>query len=445
MEPMKSCMSPISLLYVEDDSGTRETIRSVLAEKFPSVSIRTAENGAIGAEAFQRCRADIVLTDINMPVMDGIEMTRRIRTLSPNVGIIAATAFSDTHYLMDAINAGISRYVLKPVNFKLLFDAVEDCIERVTMERRLESQNDTLRKLSRVVEQSPSMVLIADAAGDVEYANAKFSAVSGYLPEDVIGRNLQSLMTNASPLDVFQAIWSTVTGGSEWHGEIINRKKNGELYCEEISISSLTEEDGAIINFVLVMEDISRRKRAEDALKESNFLIDQSQIGAMIGSYKAFFASDSWESSAALDRILGIDKRFHRTLSSLMEMVHPDDREETGRYLREKIAGQSASFYKEFTIVRKDDGAIRKLHGLGKATYDHEGRIVSMIGTVRDITERTPAGGKQKRPDGLPSKIKGCRLPRTTTAKSRDDEVEPATDRRKAGRKRAEQARLAGE
>ena len=388
MVPLNHREPPISLLYVEDDPGTRETISSVIRAKFPHLLVRTAENGKLGLKSFKGSPTEIVLTDINMPVMNGIQMARQIRALNGGVDIIAATAFSDSHYLMDAINAGIRRYVLKPVNFKLLFEAIEDCIARITLERQVRSQNDSIRKLSRTVEQSPSMVLISDATGAVEYVNARFSAITGFAPEEVIGQNLRLIMTNASPLDVFHGIWKTITGGSEWRGEIINRKKDGELYCEEISISSLLGEEGEITNYVLVMQDISKRKRTEDALLESEYLIEQSQKASAIGSYKVFFGSGSWESSAALDLILGIDKSYDRSLPGWLQLIHPDDQEPVERYLREKIGDKRASVHKEFSIIRKSDGESRKVSGLGRVSYDQQGDLVSMIGTIRDITER---------------------------------------------------------
>ena len=444
MKPLHSSTSDISLLYVEDHPGTRETIRSVIAAKFPALAIRIAENGQAGLKSFQELPAQIVLTDISMPVMNGIQMARQIRALDGGVDIIAATAFSDSHYLMDAINAGIRRYVLKPVNFKLLFEALDDCIARIVLERQVRSQNEEIRKLSRTVEQSPSMVLIADATGAVEYVNPRFTAITGYAPEEVVGQNLRILMTNASPLDRFQQIWSAVAEGAEWRGEIINRKKNGELYCEEMSISSLFGEEGEITHFVLVMQDISDRKRTEDALRESEFLVEQSQRGSAIGSYKVFFGSGLWESSAALDRILGIDKGYDRTLRGWLQLIHPDDRKSVAHYLKEQIGDKHGSFNKEFTIVRKSDGEIRKVSGLGKVASDQEGCAVSMIGTIRDITERRVAGGKPELPGKPPPKSgKGQAEPIETTSKAADGEGREfgaATAREKAEHKRLEKA-----
>jgi PAS domain S-box-containing protein len=351
------------------------------------MSIHSAQNGAAGLELFKRCHPDIVLTDISMPILNGIQMARKIRALNPRVDIIAATAFSDTHYLMDAINVGINRYVMKPVNFKLLFDAIEDCLVRIGMERLLKERNDLIRKLSSAVQQSPSMVIVCDVAGTIEYVNPKFTAITGYDPYEVIDQNLRSLMTNASPLDTFESIWSAVSGGSEWRGEIINRKKSGELYCEEISISPLAEDDGTITHYVAVMEDISQRKHTEEALRESEYLIKQSQSATCIGSYKASFGTGLWESSEVLDQILGIDKSYPRNLQGWQNLVHPDDRKALDGFLKEEVLANRKSINKEFRIIRNSDQQVRRVNGLGRLDFDAEGNLTSMIGTIQDVTD----------------------------------------------------------
>src|SRR5512140_3203493 len=89
----------ISILYVEDDPEARELVSSVLARKIRSLRLYTAENGEEGLALFREHRQDIVITDINMPVMDGIRMANEIKTLNPEALIIAVTAYSDTRYL----------------------------------------------------------------------------------------------------------------------------------------------------------------------------------------------------------------------------------------------------------------------------------------------------------------------------------------------------------
>ncbi|KAF0214655.1 MAG: response receiver sensor histidine [Geobacteraceae bacterium] len=270
MKPLHHGSSEISILYVEDDPISRDLTCTMIRKKFPGVTLYSAENGHMGLELFKERRPDIVLTDVSMPVMDGIRMAGEIRTFEPSVPIIVVTAHSDTHYLLDAIKLGISRYVLKPIDQNMLFEAIEECVARITMGRKVREQDDFIRKLSRAVEQSPSTVVITDRRGAIEYVNPKFTRLTGYTPEEAIGENPRILKTNATPPETYENPWSAITAGFEWHGEFLNRKKNGELYWEAASISPLFNGEGNITHFVAVKEDITERKRVMEEVEKLN-------------------------------------------------------------------------------------------------------------------------------------------------------------------------------
>ena len=84
-----------------------------------------------------------------------------------------------------------------------------------------------MRKLSRAVEQSPASIVITDLAGKIEYVNARFCQVTGYSPAEVIGQNPRLLKTDQTPAKTHQQLWATLQAGQEWHGEFVNRKKDG--------------------------------------------------------------------------------------------------------------------------------------------------------------------------------------------------------------------------
>jgi signal transduction histidine kinase len=123
----------ISLLYVEDEAATREQVSRVLAARGYSLTI--AENGEQGLELFCSKRPDIVLTDIMMPRLNGLEMARAIRAMAPQIQIACMTAFSDTNYLIDAIDIGVNQFILKPVEFERLFNALDRCQEMVRLRK----------------------------------------------------------------------------------------------------------------------------------------------------------------------------------------------------------------------------------------------------------------------------------------------------------------------
>ncbi len=122
---------------------------------------------------------------------------------------------------------------------------------------------NNLKNLSRAVEQSPVVVMITDVNGVIEYVNPRFCQVTGYTLEETIGNTPSMLKSGFTSPIQYKDLWQTIIAGQEWRGEFLNRKKNGELFWEHISISPIRREDGEISRFIAVKEDISVRKEHE--------------------------------------------------------------------------------------------------------------------------------------------------------------------------------------
>lgn len=135
-------------------------------------------------------------------------------------------------------------------------------------------------------------------------------------------------------------------------------------------------------------EEEQLRRQMEQTLRESEFFFKESQRVAGIGSYKCDFISNAWVSSEVLNQILGIDKHHSRNVEGWLAIVHPDDRAMMERYFTEEVIGKRRRFDKEYRIVRPADGETRWMHGIGELGCDPDGKVVSMTGTILDITER---------------------------------------------------------
>lgn len=124
-----------------------------------------------------------------------------------------------------------------------------------------------LQKLSLAVEQSPSIVMVTNPEGCIEYVNPKFTEVTGYSSDEVLGKNPSILKSGKVPDGDFKKLWQTVQAGREWQGEFVNRKKNGELYWERATISAIKNSEGKITHFLAVKEDITKSKWAEETIQ----------------------------------------------------------------------------------------------------------------------------------------------------------------------------------
>lgn len=157
--------------------------------------------------------------------------------------------------------------------FNNMTSALDDLIRNLEMPvsqrtADLQNANAELRKLSVAVEQSPSSIMITNPQAEIEYVNAAFTLATGYTFEEVKGQNPRILKSGQTPPETFQEMWTTLQAGKTWRGELINRRKNGEIYWEFTVIAPIHAPDGQIIHYVAVKEDITARKIAEARLEE---------------------------------------------------------------------------------------------------------------------------------------------------------------------------------
>jgi PAS domain S-box-containing protein len=137
----------------------------------------------------------------------------------------------------------------------------------ITARKELEER---LRTLSTAVEQSANTIVITDTDGNIQYVNPKFTELTGYTAAEAQGLNLRILNARTQPAALYEDMWGAISAGRVWRGELHNKKKNGELYWEQATISPLwDEENKKITNYLAVKEDITARKNAEQALLAS--------------------------------------------------------------------------------------------------------------------------------------------------------------------------------
>jgi len=141
-----------------------------------------------------------------------------------------------------------------------------DFLWEITKRKQAE---ESIRKLSQAIQQSPVSIVITDVAGKIEFVNARFTEVTGYTFAEALGRNPRILKSGETPADEYSRLWETISSGGVWQGEFHNRKKNGELFWEHASIAPLRDTDGAVTHYVAVKEDITERRVLENQLRQS--------------------------------------------------------------------------------------------------------------------------------------------------------------------------------
>lgn len=147
----------------------------------------------------------------------------------------------------------------------------------ITRRKRMET---TLRLLNLAIEQNPASIMITNPEGTIEYVNPKFCKLTGYESEEIIGRNPRILKSGKTTQDTYKELWDTITSGSQWHGVLCNKKKNGDFYWEDTIICPIFDESGKISHFLALKEDITERKLLEKQLVQAQRL---ESIGRLAG------------------------------------------------------------------------------------------------------------------------------------------------------------------
>jgi two-component system sensor histidine kinase/response regulator len=142
----------------------------------------------------------------------------------------------------------------------------------ITVRRQLEEE---LRKLSLGVEQSSNSIVITNLKAEIEYVNPRFTQTTGYSKQEVIGKNPRFLKSNLTSKAVYADMWESLVQGRAWQGEFINRRKDGNEYCELAQITPLRNEEGKVTHYMAVEEDITEKKRIQKELENYQLHLEQ--------------------------------------------------------------------------------------------------------------------------------------------------------------------------
>ncbi len=249
----------------------------------------------------------------------------------------------------------------------------------------LKRAREKILVLSRAVEQSPVSVVITDLSGNINYVNPKFTEVTGYTPEEVLGKNPRILKSGRQPPEFYREMWETIIKGREWRGEFCNIRKNGEEYWESATISAVLDSDGQAVSFIAVKEDITDRKRKEAQI---HYLAMHDQL---TGLYNRTSFQEYLEKATALSRRTG--EHFTLVYMDLNGFKSINDRygHKAGDFILKKVALDIKNSVRsmdtparlggdEFAVILPNTSCV-------KGCRPDEAKSVSVLSVIERITK----------------------------------------------------------
>ncbi len=259
---------------------------------------------------------------------------------------------------------------------------IGSCID-ITANKVVEEK---LLSLSLAVQQSPVSIVITDIQGNIEYGNPIVSELSGYDAVELIGENPRIFSSREKSREEYKQLWDTILSGNEWKGEFHNKKKNGELYWELASISPIKNKKGEIAHFLAVKEDITERKRVEEALIQSEKKYKEvvQNLKEVIFQTDAnglwLFLNYAWEEISGFSVEESLGQLF-------VNYVHPDDRQRNMELFEPLILRKKEYCRHQVRYLTKD-GGFRWIEVYARLGLNEKDEITGTYGTLQDITER---------------------------------------------------------
>ena len=250
---------------------------------------------------------------------------------------------------------------------------------------KLKNAESELRMLSRVIEQSPVSVVITNPYGDIEYVNINFCVITGYSKEEVMGKNQRIFKSHYHDNKFYEELWNTILSGKEWKGEILNKKKNGDLYWESELIFSLVNNNGDMTQFIAIKEDITEQKQIR-----SELLISEERYKAIFNTslelvYIFDLEGQILEANTHALNLFGYTLEESKRLK-LSDILEPGDLLTATKNIEYVIANGVNQGPQEYRLRTKKGGEIY-IETTG-VRLDKDGKPYSIMGIARNITER---------------------------------------------------------
>ena len=237
-----------------------------------------------------------------------------------------------------------------------------------------------------VVEQAADSIVITGLDGTIQYVNPAFTAMTGYTREEAVGQHPSILKSGRQSDAFYQELWKTISSGQAWRGDLINRRKDGTFYAEEMQITPVEGTQGEIVSYVAIKRDVTAKKAAEGNLRESEErfrgVFEQAPFGMCVCRLDGHFI----QVNEALCRMLGYSEA-ELLNKAWTDIIHPGDLDRSHKMMEPLLAHGGHSQESEKLYIHRT-GTVMWARLRVSAVCDSSGSPAYLVAHVEDITER---------------------------------------------------------
>ncbi len=367
----------ISILYVEDEENVRAMLSRFL-QRFCE-KLYVAQNGEEGLELYKEYKPDIVISDIKMPKMNGLEMVQKIKEITPLQLVLLLTAHSDSEYLFEAINLNVDGYVLKPIDLDIVHDKITQLIQIIENQKAVEALKESEEKFRTLTQISLTGIFIYQET--FIYVNPAFCEITGYTQEELLTMHPWEVLTSQYQEKIKEVAKKRISGEmrESTQMQVDVKRKDGRIRNTKVSVATMPYQGGFvgtgnIIDITDVIETKSRLQLLSQAVEQMDEMVRITDIdGNIIYVNPATIKTTQYTE----DEILGNTSKIFQSGKHSKEFYQK---------LWETIL--SGHTYQNILINKKKDGTLFYDEKIISPLKNEKGDIRYFVSTSRDISKR---------------------------------------------------------
>ena len=336
---------------------------------------------------------DLILMDIDLG--HGIDGTEAAGLILKNreLPIVFMSSHTEPEIIGKTEKITSYGYVVKSAGITALDASIKMAFKLFDAHQKVEQHEERLLKLDVVVEQSHEAIVITNLQGDIEYVNPKFSSLSGYSQEELLGNNPRVLQSGQTPKETFEELWETVLDGKVWNGEFLNKKSNGELYWENAVISPIFNKSGDITHFVGIKEDTSHYKQTTKKFNKKNNSVQpdkhRSFYHAIVEALPVLVCRYTANGTIVYTNkhyCNFVEKTAEELLgSSIFDIMDKKNIEYAKNQIKKLSSEDPVAIHSH--SIKNSNGELKWFQWIDRVLFSDTGRIIGYLAIGNDITE----------------------------------------------------------